>query len=389
MIVASALTIDHYFAANFPTSIWQGSFCDLSAFFNCDASSFSRISQLAGVPLGYFGIMVGGLVALGVVFPSAALGRTNRTLALFNVVGVVVLFLYSVVGLKSLCLLCSGYYVFAVLGLIAVWKDGSGAAGSFFGRWLRPSPLHLATFGVVTLTGAFGFAEYHQARVEAQVGGVTARVVEQYFSLPQVSAPSVISPYMSVQSTERFEDATIRIIEYGDFLCPDCRYLHEQIQELEEEFRGQINVVFQFFPLDARCNPVVAKDKHPGACELSYMAAYDPAKFRAIHDEVFANLEAAKSPAWRRDLARRYGVEAALSDSATQALVQRIIGTGAEYEKTSEEYAHGIRSTPTIILNNRMVIGTFPHEQLRAIFQALVEERELGERKFMEHWVEE
>jgi hypothetical protein len=34
-----------------------------------------------------------------------------------------------------------------------------------------------------------------------------------------------------------------------------------------------------------------------------------------------------------------------------------------------------------------MVIGTFPYEQLRAIFQALVDEAD-GEGKFMEHWVE-
>ncbi len=89
-------------------------------------------------------------------------------------------------------------------------------------------------------------------------------------------------------------------------------------------------------------------------------------------------------------MARRYGVETALTDSATHALVRRIIETGAEYEKTSEEYSHGIRSTPTLILNDRMVIGTFPYEQLRAILLALVDEQERGRgRKFIESWVEE
>ncbi len=43
-----------------------------------------------------------------------------------------------------------------------------------------------------------------------------------------------------------------------------------------------------------------------------------------------------------------------------------------------------------MILNNRMVIGTFPYEQLRAIFQALIDEHEAGaERRFIEQWVEE
>ncbi len=70
------------------------------------------------------------------------------------------------------------------------------------------------------------------------------------------------------------------------------------------------------------------------------------------------------------------------------AHLQRMIETGKEYEKTHEEYSHGIRSTPTMIINNRMVIGTLPYEQLRAIFQALVDEAE-GEGRFMESWVDE
>jgi predicted DsbA family dithiol-disulfide isomerase len=179
------------------------------------------------------------------------------------------------------------------------------------------------------------------------------------------------------------------VVEYADFLCPDCQFLNEQLDQLVGEFAGQINIAFQFFPLDAHCNQIVAKDKHPGACDLSYMSAYDPAKFQAIHDEIFGNLVAAKDPAWRADLARRYAVEAALADSATIELVHSIMRTGAEYEKTHELYQNGIRSTPTMIINNRMVIGTFPYQQLRAIFQALVDRGEQGEeREFLENWVD-
>ena len=388
MIVASIVTIKHFFDANYPVSIWEGSFCDISAFFNCDSSAFSSISQIGGVPLGYFGMMVGGLVALGAIFPSTGFERTNKTLSLLNVVGVVVLVLYSVFGLGGLCLLCSGFYVFSFLSLALFWKYGiDGEVPSFFARWFHPSLKYLVTFGVVVLLGAYGTALYHQAKKDAQSGGVAARIVEQYFSLPIVESPSVISPYWTAKSTENFEDAPIQVIEYADLLCSDCLYLHEQMVQLKEEFKGKINVAFQFFPLDAKCNQVVEKDKHPGACDLSYMAAYDPAKFKAIHDEVFANFLAAKTEEWRAELAQKYGVEAALDDPETIALVQGLIETGAEYEKTSDMYSHGIRSTPTMILNNRMVIGTFPIEQLRAIFQALVDDHE-GEDKFMENWVE-
>jgi len=388
MAVASYMTIRHFFAANYPESIWEGSFCDISAFFNCDSSAYSSISAIAGVPIGVFGAILGGLVVLGALIPSASLERTNKSLALANGIGVVTLFLYSVFVLGSLCLLCTGFYVSSIVSLILFWRYGIDRdARGFASRWLRPSASVLLVLILFTATQAWAAARYHEAKRDAQSGGVAARVVKQYFGLPEVEWPSIISSYRTASATEDFHAAPIRIVEYADPLCSDCKYLHEQMSVLREEFKDHLNIAFQFFPLEAKCNDVVDKDKHPGACELSYMAAFDPEKFPAIIDEVFANFEEAKTPEWRADLARRYGIEAATTDSATIEIVARQIATGAEYEKTSDQYEHGIRSTPTMIINNRMVIGTFPYEQLRAIFQALVDEAE-GDTRFMEGWVD-
>jgi len=388
MAVFSIITVQHFFAANYPLTIYEGGICDINAFFNCDSSAHSILSQVAGVPLGYFGMVVGLLVSIGALFPSVDFERTNRSIALINVVGVVTLFLVSVFILKSLCLYCSGFYVFSILSFIVFWKyPASDGADGFVAKYLRPSLTHLATYGVLTLSGAYGFALYHEARRDAQSGGVATRIVREFYSLPTVAWPSFISPLRTAQASENFEDAPIRIVEYADLLCPDCRFLDEQMAQLKEEFAGQMNVAFQLFPLEAKCNDVVDKDLHPGACEISYIAAYDPSKFQAIHDEVFAGGRGGRDPEWRLALAQRYGVEAALQDSATIELVHRMIETGAEYAKTSDQYAHGIRSTPTMIINNRMVIGTLPYDQLRAIFQALVDEHERGENsRFIENW---
>ena len=134
MVVASVLTIDHFFAANFPSSIFEGSFCDINSFFNCDSSAYSSIAEIGGVPMGYFGLIVGTLVAMGAVFPSVDFERTNRTIALFNAVGVIALLLYSVLILKSLCLLCSIYYVFSLISFYLFWKyrDRTFFSTSFF-----------------------------------------------------------------------------------------------------------------------------------------------------------------------------------------------------------------------------------------------------------------
>jgi protein-disulfide isomerase/uncharacterized membrane protein len=383
MITASLMTVRHFFNANFPGSIFQGTFCDISAFFNCDSSAYSSIAHFRGVPMGFFGLMAGALVVLGAAFPSAAFERTNKFLAYFNALGVAGLLGYSVFFLKSLCLLCTGYYIFSLLSFALFWKYGL--------PWRLPSLKILTAAGAVLFAGAWGFHLFYEAKREAQLGGVVLNVVQEYSGLAAVPSPSVVSPFWTAKATERFEDAPIRVVEYADFLCPDCLVLYRELKQLKREYRGKVNIAFQFFPLEAKCNTVVDKDRHPGACDLALLAAYNPAEFAAIHDEIFENFDRAKNPAWRARLAKKYGVEAALTDSAVKDLVQKIINTGAEYEKTSDRFAHGIRSTPTMIINNKMVIGTLPYAHLKAIFESLLSQAApaTGERKFMENWVGE
>ncbi|HOW84923.1 MAG TPA: vitamin K epoxide reductase family protein [Candidatus Aminicenantes bacterium] len=389
MITASIMTIDHFFKANYPKTIFTGSFCDVSAFFNCDSSAFSEISQILGVPLGFFGAFMGLLIVLGAVFPSAAFERTNKSLSLLNVAGVVTLFLYSVFKLGSLCLLCSGFYLFSIFNFIlfAVYGIDRGTR-NLIKRWVQPSFKLLVVFALAAAAGGYAMIQYHDARKAAQTG-TSVNIVKQFYELPRVAGPSFLSPYWSVKSTDRFEDAAIQIVEYTDFMCPDCLYLSQQMEKLKKDFAGKINVAIQFFPLDA-CNAVVPEkgNLHPGACELTYIAAGAAGRFAEIHDEIWANFERRKDPAWRRALAEKYGAAGAAGDPAVRDLVKRIIDTGAEYEKTSDKFSHGIRSTPTVIINNRMIIGTLPYEHLKAICQALVEEREGGPKKFIENWVE-
>ncbi len=377
MMAAAGLTIQHYFAANFASV--PASACDLGSFINCDTSSYSPLAQIAGVPLGFFGLMVGALLALGAVFPSAELERTNTALAAANALAVLGLAGYSLLVYRSLCLYCGVYWLLSLLSLGLFWTRGARDGESAATR-LRPSFRHLTAFGVVVLAGGFGVRRYHDAKLQL--------VVAEYFALPAMPSPSLLSPYWSVRSTARFEDAPIQLIEYGDFLCSDCLYLFHEVERLKREFAGQLNVAFQFFPLEKACNDASRRDLHPHACEVSYVAAHDPARFSEIHDEIFAHFQSAKrDSAWRAGLARRYDAEAALTDTAVQGLITRIAATGREYAPTSPTDPRGIHATPTMILNHRMIIGTLPYEQLRAISQALVDRRSAGRREYLERWV--
>lgn len=387
VILSSYVSLRHFFLANFPTSIYEGSFCDFSAFFNCDNSAFSFIADIFGIPLGYFGIAVGLASLMGIIFPSETFERTNKFLNFFNVLGIAGLIFISVFILKSVCLYCIAYYLFSFLNFFLYLKFGIDSEDGFFSQHLRPNFRYLFGIGLLTLIGALNIFAFHQAKIEAQGGGVANRIVQQYFNLPKVQNPSIISPYFTFQTTERFEDAPIRIIEFADFQCPDCLKLLRDFEDLKKEFGDKMNVVFQFFPLDGKCNTVVDKDKHPQSCALSYIAAHDPKQFLSIHDEIFANMDKTRDDEWVLELARKYGVEDALTDENTKKIVADIINTGREYEPTSERFEFGIRSTPTMIINGRMVIGTLPKVQLRAILQAILDQDEKAARTgFIEDW---
>ncbi|MFC2156348.1 vitamin K epoxide reductase family protein, partial [Acidobacteriota bacterium] len=272
MMAASFMTIQHFFLANYPESIFEGSFCDISAFFNCDSSAFSNISAVFGIPIGLFGFIIGCLVVMGALFPSEKFEKTNAFISLINLLGVISLFSYTVFFLKSLCLLCTGYYIFSILSFVLYWKYSIGRRQlGYFGRFFRPSFKMLVTFAVITAILSYGMIEYHNARKAGQPD-IAIKIVRQFFELPIVGNPSFISPYWTAQSTDLFEDAPIQIIAYSDFTCPDCLFLNNQLTVLKQEFAGKINIAFQFFPLEGACNSVVAKDIHPGACDLSYIA---------------------------------------------------------------------------------------------------------------------
>ncbi len=391
VIVSSFLSLRHFFLANFPSSIFEGSFCDISGFFNCDSSAYSFIAQIFGVPLGYFGIAVGMASLMGILFPSKAFERTNKFINFLNAIGILGLIFISLFILRSVCLLCLGYYVFSFINFFLYYRYGIDADTGFIAQHIHPNFRYLVGVGLLTLIGAINMSAYHEAKKEAQMGGTAGKIVQQYFSLPKVKNPSVISPYYTIQAADNFEDAPIRIVEYADFQCPDCLKIKNDLDALKKEFGDKMNVVFQFFPLDAKCNNVVEKDRHPQACDLSYIAAYDPSKFKKIHDEIFANFSKLRSNDWVKNLARRYDVEQALTDERTKKTVHDIINTGKEYTPTSEKYKYGIRSTPTMILNERMVIGTLPRIQLRAIFKAILEKERIDseeEKKsqFIESW---
>lgn len=165
------------------------------------------------------------------------------------------------------------------------------------------------------------------------------------------------------------ETAPVHIIVYSDFQCPACRTALEPVEELRKEFADSVQLEFRHFPLER---------PHRWALTAASFAecAADQGKFWEFHDRVYS-----EQPAWSVSpdvisIFARYSAELGLDpqrlsdclgDPKTLAEIRK--------ERSSGE-RKGIQSTPTIFINDHMLVGTL---QVKEKGRAVILE-ELGKK---------
>jgi protein-disulfide isomerase len=148
--------------------------------------------------------------------------------------------------------------------------------------------------------------------------------------------------------------ATITIVEYSDFECPVCRNLHDAIRGILPKY-SQMKLIFKDYPIEAI---------HPWArtAALAGRCAYhqDPAAFWKLYDLVYDNQDLiSASSAYDKmvDFATRSGLnavafKACMASSQAASEVDASLANGNLLE---------VRSTPTLFINGRRLVGADPH----------------------------
>ncbi|MGH7578901.1 MAG: Na+/H+ antiporter NhaA [Gemmatimonadales bacterium] len=157
-------------------------------------------------------------------------------------------------------------------------------------------------------------------------------------------------------------EATLSLLEYGDYECPYCRAAAEVIPQLGERLGGKVRFVFRHFPLP---------DVHPNAALAAEAAeaAGAQGKFWEMHDLLFARQENLK-PA---DLVR-HAEELGLDLAAFQADLRSGRFSGRVAADVEGAEASGVAGTPTFFINDRRYAGTYDLASLeRALLEALRE----------------
>lgn len=354
MIGVSVYLTTHFYDTLYPTKLGGGSsLCDFSSFFNCDTATYSKLSNLAGIPISFFGIIVGLLFLFSSLMPSPAMERTASAVAKYNFIGCIGLFLFSLIVLGSLCPFCTLYYVLSGVAFFLLWKFGIDS-------WV-PDTKTAALWAGILLAGSFFMYQTTQGK-EVTKNQLNTSVVDQYSKLASIGEPDVESPFKIHMATPNFADSPIRISVFSDFECPFCKIVAEQMPELVRRYPGKVSIQYFFYPLDAKCNSNIKGSYHRNACDAARIAACDEKKFAEIHDEIFANQDKLANGAVL-DIAKKHNLVGCLENPETLNKVVTAINQGTKFN---------LKSTPTIIVNGKKIEGTIPNNQFFAIFDEIL-----------------
>ena len=154
--------------------------------------------------------------------------------------------------------------------------------------------------------------------------------------------------------------ASVAVVEYGDFECPNCKQAAPAVKMILGHFAGRIRFVWRHFPLEE----VHAHALHAA---LASEAAGAQRKFWPMHDVLFDNqshLKDAQLERYAGDL--QLDVARFRSDMAHDAYLQRV------REHLADARQSGVRSTPTFFVNGAMQDVSFGLQALhQRVEQAL------------------
>ena len=101
----------YYFETKYSSGLTGNVVCDINSFFNCNTTTYSKASNFLGVPVSLFGLLIGILALAGFLFNSPRYERTLYAVLSLNLAGCLLLLIYSLAFLGSLCPFCTLYYI--------------------------------------------------------------------------------------------------------------------------------------------------------------------------------------------------------------------------------------------------------------------------------------
>jgi len=183
---------------------------------------------------------------------------------------------------------------------------------------------------------------------------------------PETDPSSGSAPVSAIRDdTHILDDAgegAVTVVEFLDFECEACGAFYPVVEELREEYSGQVTFAFRYFPLPGHFNSTNAA--------IAVEAAAQQGQLEAMYTQMFESqaewgeAQESRAPLFRQ-FAEELGLDMAEYDAAVAdpATLQRV---ESDFE---EGIALGVESTPTFFVEGRLIaLRTF--DDLRAAIEA-------------------
>jgi protein-disulfide isomerase len=195
-------------------------------------------------------------------------------------------------------------------------------------------------------------------------GGFLYQAKRSANGAPKISKPETETSGESVHTLGPADaDAAVTLEEFGDFQCPPCGKLSEPINQLQKHY--SLRVIYREFPL-----PVHA---HAKEAAFAAEAAGRQGRFWQMHDLLFREQAVWSKSTDARALFNAYAGMLQLDLSRFRADME-----SPEVQRQVEVDQHrgaaiGVKTTPTIFLNNQAVPGNqlMPDEFPKAVEAAV------------------
>ena len=357
---ATDLTVIHVKVHTDPS---YHSVCNLSAEVNCETVAQSPYAVFLGLPVavwGLCGFLAMALLALhrpharrsGLGWPGLLVLLTGLAAA-----AVVPLAAISKLFIHSVCLVCVASW--AITGVLAALSLLEARRAGGVAKAIRADLEVLRQRRGLAVVGALA---------AVAVPGLLRLAVPRYWNQAERPGTERLPHGTDVQGLPWIGawEPALTLVEFSDYQCPYCQRAERQTRSLVEENAAALRVVHRQFPLDASCNPLVARTLHPRACALALAAicAIEQDRFWEMNDAIFSAEDKASFDV--QAAASRLGMKIerfreCLSSPEAAARLSRDIEAGREA---------GVRATPTFVVGGEALPGGLPFDEIRRLLAA-------------------
>ncbi|ANS79361.1 Periplasmic thiol:disulfide interchange protein DsbA [Serinicoccus hydrothermalis] len=161
------------------------------------------------------------------------------------------------------------------------------------------------------------------------------------------STAQLVRPDSHVLSQAEGPDAPV-LVEFLDFECEACRAAYPLVEQLRQDYDGQLTVVARYFPIPSHANAVNAA--------VAVEAAAQQGQFEAMYKRMYATqAEWGEQQESKADVFRGFAEELGLDMDAYDAAV----ADEATAERIARDYQDGIdlgvQGTPTFFLDGQLL----------------------------------